>query len=694
MKTKSKGHKKLLSLALVVVMVITLTTTMIFLNANALSSSVTVSGHNHVNSAAPLSLDAGQVFTWKNVSDSDSTFGSINDGYFSMTFNAVGGSLGSSTTPLIESTGLTFTDTLNSDFNFVTSSSGINVYIDGSSTATTVPLSFGTTYSYSGSGVGITFDTATKVVTYSISPTALKPVATGSYLPSYVSNSLKFGVILNNSNVGTYTTNDPSSCIATFTPSTSNPYYTTSSTSTYTNTPESSTWTPFSIDHTKCQFALIGGQMHINWARLYTDSTNYYEFSTGLSYDPLSTFDAGFHISLAANDYICNGSTVRISTPIDISVDQDPATFIVHTHYISGTASLKVTTSAKTQFTVTTPPASSTSTSVTVTIGSGPSTTYTGTTIARADSANWTFTYTSGSDIYTMQLVGGNTLKVTKITTGSVSQTLVSYGTINLSKAGSNSSLAITKSASATTVALGTRVDYTITATYSGSESISYFTFSDAMFSKMVPGSLSVLLDNVPTNSYTLTGTAGTLLTVTPSSTSTTPVVKFSYGVIFTAPGSYPNTVIGVAYPSASSQTGSTQTVHAGINNNGTTLDNGKSYTAPKLLASQPSGSASVIVDVVMPQTPSNSPSTSPSTSPSQQPSPSPSPSQGIAGDQDKVSPSPSPSPSDKGVAGEAEKLPQTGGISTSTTIGFIGLALLATGGAIFIVFGKNKKHS
>ena len=43
------------------------------------------------------------------------------------------------------------------------------------------------------------------------------------------------------------------------------------------------------------------------------------------------------------------------------------------------------------------------------------------------------------------------------------------------------------------------------------------------------------------------------------------------------------------------------------------------------------------------------------------------------------------------GVAGEYEKLPQTGGISVSTILGLIGIALMAVG-AVFYSF--RKRHS
>lgn len=44
------------------------------------------------------------------------------------------------------------------------------------------------------------------------------------------------------------------------------------------------------------------------------------------------------------------------------------------------------------------------------------------------------------------------------------------------------------------------------------------------------------------------------------------------------------------------------------------------------------------------------------------------------------------------GVAGDSDKLPQTDGISPSTFIGLLGLALMAAGGTIFTIL-RNKRH-
>ena len=46
----------------------------------------------------------------------------------------------------------------------------------------------------------------------------------------------------------------------------------------------------------------------------------------------------------------------------------------------------------------------------------------------------------------------------------------------------------------------------------------------------------------------------------------------------------------------------------------------------------------------------------------------------------------------DTGIAGDSEKLPQTGGISPSTLIGLLGLAFITTGGKVITIL-KKKNH-
>lgn len=72
-------------------------------------------------------------------------------------------------------------------------------------------------------------------------------------------------------------------------------------------------------------------------------------------------------------------------------------------------------------------------------------------------------------------------------------------------------------------------------------------------------------------------------------------------------------------------------------------------------------------------------------------------PETGIAGEQEKVTPTPTPTPAptpEASVAGDVEKLPQTGGASTSTILGLAGLALIAIGGTVFVVTRRRNNGS
>jgi LPXTG-motif cell wall-anchored protein len=86
---------------------------------------------------------------------------------------------------------------------------------------------------------------------------------------------------------------------------------------------------------------------------------------------------------------------------------------------------------------------------------------------------------------------------------------------------------------------------------------------------------------------------------------------------------------------------------------------------------------------------------------PTPTPTPAPTPEVGILGDQDKEEPAPTSDPSPEpvpapeeapAVLGESDKLPQTGGISLSTLLGFAGLALIS-GGMVVILTMKRKEQ-
>lgn len=232
-------------------------------------------------------------------------------------------------------------------------------------------------------------------------------------------------------------------------------------------------------------------------------------------------------------------------------------------------------------------------------------------------------------------------------------------------------------------VVAGSTVNYNISIEYDHPAHADTIKINDTMFEKMNTGSLKVFLDKTElteTDNYELlvdSITKTKYLAIYPDSfgEEVSGKITITYSVAFSSAGTFSNTAkVSVKYAPftktyASNDTGLSLTM----------ISNDDTSSVPA------EASSTAVVNVYFQgEYPSNpSPSSIPSDDESD-----------VAGDQtkpDDTSPSPTPS-GDTAVAGEIEKLPQTGGISTSTLLALLGLTLIAAGGSAFIIIRK-KNH-
>jgi uncharacterized repeat protein (TIGR01451 family)/LPXTG-motif cell wall-anchored protein len=205
------------------------------------------------------------------------------------------------------------------------------------------------------------------------------------------------------------------------------------------------------------------------------------------------------------------------------------------------------------------------------------------------------------------------------------------------------------------TVPSGTVVTYTVTVANTGNVPLNLNTLQDPMFASSGLTITSLELNDGTTTtplSYVLNGD----------------VIEINYpgeSWLFLEPGSS----VTLTYTRAMSST-YTNTVTANL------------YKGDETPLSEQSSATVRMQPYYPPVDPTPTPTPTPTPSPTPSPSPTPDDEDtGVLGDSDTdEDAAPSPAPSDAAVAGDSDKLPQTGGVSASTILGLLGLVLAATG--------------
>lgn len=431
MKQGVKSRKRI-SLIVVVMMIISLTA-MLLVNAGAINANMNVASHSVVNNSPVLtSIEAGQVWTGKNVSEAGS-FGDGLNGQFTVTLSAIGGSSGAGSP--IDAAGLTFNDTFTAEYAFITADSQMTFYLDG--TAHTVGLTGGVYQYAEGAGttlVEVTFDPTSNTVRYFIGQNALKTTAPGVVSGAEVYNTLVFGVRLIDE-VATagapYNTNQPNSCTARYnTVRTNSEYVSGANTNTYKNENDSTNWETVNVIKNSTRFP--GGTLQsLDRIRLFYSDTEFYEFTgSDIMFQDGSDVEIGgpgsnewnWIVGVKAGDYTKNGDKLMISDPTDpngyykiqvhIWEEDDGTGYMIRyarNSHISGVLSKGTDIIGTKGFEITTFPTGD-NTDAEVKVGG---TTYSGT-IGTYSPTSWSFTDTSTGVLVT--LVDENTLTVTTAT--------------------------------------------------------------------------------------------------------------------------------------------------------------------------------------------------------------------------------------------------------------------------------------
>lgn len=420
-----KKNGKYFSLTIVIVMIISLAAALL-ISAGAVNANMSVGSHSVVNNSPALaSIDAGQVWTGKNVSETGS-FGDGPNGQFTVTLSAIGGATGSS---LIDTAGLTFDDTFTAEYAFVTTDSQMTFYIDG--TAHTVALSGGVYQYAEGAGatlVEVTFSPAANTVKYFVGQNALRTVVPGSVSSTAAYNSLAFGVRLTDevATAGTYNTNLTKSCTARFnTVQNRSEYVSRTNSTTYENKEDIYGWEKVPVNENYTHFKSGGKISGLEWIKLELDGGSTYEFSgEDIWYDE-TTQGEGLHrqwiVGIYAGTYF--GDTLKLNEyVIRVNIfpndEENPTQLFVENERVSGEVEIYTIITPGTQFEIVTPPTGDNTNAVVKAGG----TTYTGTigAIGTAPSPLWSFTDTSGAVV---MLVDENTLTVTTTTGQTVATT-------------------------------------------------------------------------------------------------------------------------------------------------------------------------------------------------------------------------------------------------------------------------------
>lgn len=438
MNVSKNSKNRLFAIVIVVVMVVTLMSAALVLNAGAINPNMLVSSHGtEDNSVLPTTLQPGQVWTGKIVTDPDTDFGDGSNGQFGVTLVAVGGSFGEGY--LITEKGLTITDTFDEDYDFIISGTSMTFYLEGV-TPQTADMSSGTFTYTSPSNEVIVFDRTTRTITYTIPATALKTVtANDSILTDATLNTLKYGLVLKDSatTATTYKTNPPY-CTNTFTATMYNPYYHTPSESvTYINEPASKGWidyNPFiAIRYEYIKDAPDGPIFQVKWMNL--DDKYWFTYPGMIGYNDVAETGTTTYLTWIKNgEYtMSDGQKYMFFTSPndDYFISLDAATGLIK---ILGTAKQWGTIDAVIRFTINTLPTGP-DTFASISAGSN---TYNGDVKSSFfDSDHWSFTTDDGTIV---SLLNATTLTVEKpgewidgrSISGTVDQTLYAYGYVTL----------------------------------------------------------------------------------------------------------------------------------------------------------------------------------------------------------------------------------------------------------------------
>lgn len=670
MKMRKNTRKRLFAVLVVTVMVATLLSTCLLMNAGAISSSVTVGGHGtDKNTELPTTLQPGEVWTGKTVTETASPFGDGANGKFGIKFLALGGEIDGNmpliqhgTDPDLGMTGLAITDTYNSNYTFVFKGADIPFYINGSGTELLAVLQSGSIYEYTGKDFVVEFDTAQNTVKYTIAGDCLELLGKGSQVSATtVFNALEFGLTLKDTATAatTYKTNLDDSCIAEFNALQSNPYYwSETTTTTHTNINEFIQWDQVNVVKNRTWFP-EGTLESLSTIQLFYDSTNYYEFTGSditkeLSSDVDIGDNSGDNIGdhewnwivgvLAGDAYIKDAQLLKIADPADpagyykINVHiweeldewNHVGRWVQNAHLSGALYKGTLVVPADAEFIVNILPLG-VGKDVSVTVGDT-NETFIGTIAAGDFTSPTSWKFTMGTT--QLELIDGKNLTVTKVIgywkntdDGSfVQQTHDAYGYV------------------------------TLTTPY---------------------------IPNIPTPSTSPVATTGSLTVSKIVSEGDSKSEIFTFTVTF-APGTSTNNndISGITAPSIATGANGIYTLSLSAND------------APVTFANIPAGTTySVTETITAPQSLDgwsadtvNTRNTTGTITEAGVSAVVANEQAGVLGTSDVESPSPSPS---SGVAGDADVLPQTDGITTSTLLGIFGLAIIAIGGTAFTIVRK-----
>lgn len=272
---------------MVIAMVTTIISALLITNVGAIAPGMTARNPGTVNnSSLPSTLEYGQVATAKNVSGAASTnFGDGDNGQFSVILSAMSRSYEGE--QLITDAGVLFKDKFEDEYAFVASAAEMKIYIDDT-VKTAVFNAVTGHYEYSeyfndGTGpanlIQVTFDPVAYTVEYIIGERCLKYMTSSE--STATPSSLEFGVRLKDSvaTPGTYNTNLPNSCTAEFNALRSNGYYyQISDERNYTNVTRTST-TVYKAAHFNPPWATSDFDIFRIYLEYVASSNQYYQFN-------------------------------------------------------------------------------------------------------------------------------------------------------------------------------------------------------------------------------------------------------------------------------------------------------------------------------------------------------------------------------------------------------------------------------